>query len=388
MQLEKAESVGIVVPDIWFWQRIVTPHMMGLAAALSKLGVNVTYVAEKRISLDREEQGWLEPEVGGVMVEIAGEQQAVHRLVAIAPENSIHICQGVRANGLVGVAQKRLATRGITQWVVMETVRDVGWRGVVKRFEYNRLFRKNRSTIAGVLATGYRTPQWVVQRSVPEGKVFPFAYFLEQGEPLGDNVEPAGPFRFIFVGQFIPRKRVNWLITALGELTEQNFEVVVIGTGPLQNVLRIQAERVLGDRVTWIGKLPSNEVRAYMAAADCLILPSLYDGWGAVVSEALMCGTRVICSDTCGSAGVADESGVGSVFKADGASELKSCLEAALHAGPVSKAQRSATVDWSAALGAKAGAQYLVDILKTEFSDSIKPQVPWTNRKVSTGMRA
>jgi glycosyltransferase involved in cell wall biosynthesis len=360
--------------------------MMGLAAALSELGVNVTYVAERRMSADRKEQGWLEPEAGGVVIEIAGEQQAVHQLVAGAPEDSIHICQGIRANGLVGAAQKHLAVREITQWVVMETVMDVGWRGIIKRFEYTRLFRKKRSAITGVLATGYQTPQWLVQRGVPEEKVFPFAYFLEKGEPLEAIAEPEGPFRFIFVGQFIPLKRLDLLIAALGELTDQNFELVVIGSGPLDNVFRTQAESVLGDKVDWVGKLPSNEVRAYMAVADCLILPSLYDGWGAVISEALMCGTPVICSDTCGSAGVVDKSGVGIVFRADDAGELKTSLEAALHVGPVSTKQRSGTVAWSEALGVKAGAQYLLDILTAELSDSEKPRPPWINEQVCIGV--
>ena len=41
-----------------------------------------------------------------------------------------------------------------------------------------------------------------------------------------------------------------------------------------------------------------------MAAADVLVLPSRFDGWGAVVNEALMVGTPVICSDRCGASDV------------------------------------------------------------------------------------
>lgn len=51
--------------------------------------------------------------------------------------------------------------------------------------------------------------------------------------------------------------------------------------------------------------------RACMARADVLVLPSWHDGWGAVVSEALMAGTPAIASDACGSAGVVRASGVG-----------------------------------------------------------------------------
>ena len=351
--------------------------MMGLAAAFSELDVNVTYVAERRISADRKQQGWLEPETGGVLVEIAEDDKAVSQLVAEAPNDSIHICQGIRANGLVGVAQKQLGSHGLTQWIVMETVRDVGWRGIIKRFEYARLFGKNRHAIAGVLATGYRTPQWIIQRGVPAKKVFSFAYFLEKNKSIEIELEPARPFRFIFVGQFIPRKRLEWLIKALGGLTNQDFELVVIGSGPLEGVLRAQAVRVLKDKVKWIGKLPSNEVRAYMTSADCLVLPSLYDGWGAVVSEALICGTPVICSDACGSAGVVAESGVGGVFQADDDGELKELARKALKGGRITQEQRGELILQSNGLTAEAGARYLLDILSMRFGDKEKPRPPW-----------
>jgi len=350
---------------------------MGLATALSELGVNVTYVAEELMSSDRKKLGWLEPETGNVTIEIVSEQQAVTELVASATSDSIHICQGIRANGLVGVAQKRLSARSMAQWVVMETISDVGWRGTIKRFEYSRLLRNSRKAISGVLAIGYRTSKWVVQRGVPEAKSFPFTYFLEKNEPLKAIARPVGPFRFIFVGQFIQRKRLDWLIMLLGELMGLDFELVVIGSGPLENVLRAQAEKVLGDRVMWIGRLPSDDVQAQMSIADCLILPSLFDGWGAVTSEALMCGTPVICSDTCGSAGVVGQSGVGGIFRVDDKSELKACLEAALKAGVVTSAQRNMIIAWSSGLESQAGALYLLKILECSNGKYEHPAAPW-----------
>jgi hypothetical protein len=62
------------------------------------------------------------------------------------------------------------------------------------------------------------------------------------------------------------------------------------------------------------GSYLSTEVPRAMAQADCLVLPSIHDGWGAVASESLMVGTPVVCSDACGVAGVVQASGVGGVF--------------------------------------------------------------------------
>lgn len=367
--------------DVWFWQRIITPHMMGLARALADLGASVTYVAQDDMSRDRAQQGWLVPEPGGVRVVLAPDKKALKQLIWAAHHNSVHICQGIRANHLVGVAQRELARRGLLQWVVMETVHDPGLLGVFKRMEYTRVFKKYQGALQGVLAIGYKTPRWIVERGVPAFEVHPFAYFLDKPETGKTKQDKDCRFKFVFVGQFIRSKRLNWLIRALQSLRSDNFELIVIGSGPLEAALHNQAVEQLGEKVVWIGRLPSNEVGTYLAMADCLVLPSSFDGWGAVVSEALMCGTPVICSDTCGSAGVVSQSEVGGVFKADRFQELEKLLGQALQAGPVSGLERSKLAGWSETLSSGAGARYLIDILNCRRHNNSRPLQPWVVRQ-------
>ena len=152
--------------------------MAGLAVALAKKGVDVVFVAEELMSKERTEQGWLIADLNGVHLKLIHCINDVMELVALAPKNSIHICQGIRRNGMIGVAQLALAVRGLRQWIVMETIEDEGWRGFVKKLEYRRLFMKWRDRIEGVLATGYRTTGWVAARGMSVNSVFPFAYFL------------------------------------------------------------------------------------------------------------------------------------------------------------------------------------------------------------------
>ena len=51
---------------IRFWQRMVTPHMSGLAEALALRGHCVEYVAEEILSGERAAMGWTTPELRGV----------------------------------------------------------------------------------------------------------------------------------------------------------------------------------------------------------------------------------------------------------------------------------------------------------------------------------
>src|SRR5262245_31851210 len=132
MQAGSQRQALDLAEPVWFWQRIVSPHMAGLAEALAAQGRPVTYVAEREMSADRAAQGWRPPTLGLAQLHFAPDADAVTKLVAAAPLGSIHVCQGLRGNGLVSLAQQALAGRGLRQWVIMETVDDSGWRGALK----------------------------------------------------------------------------------------------------------------------------------------------------------------------------------------------------------------------------------------------------------------
>ncbi len=351
--------------EVWFWQRIVTPHMAGLANALATHGCSVHYVAEEAMSAGRADLGWDVPELGSATLHFCSKDGEAARLVSDASQSSVHICQGLRANGYVSEVQQLLAKRDMQQWVVMETVDDRGWRGVLKRLEYSRLFRSKRNVIQGVLASGYTTSDWVIRRGMSSARVYPFAYFLtDMTPPEGDEIRSNGLVRFIFVGQFIKRKRLELLLQALATLEHCSpFELIVVGSGPLEQSLRSMSEATLPGRVRWIGRVQNREIPELVAQADCLVLPSNHDGWGAVVSEALMVGTPVICSDSCGAAEVAKRSGFGQVFARDDLNGLRQSLRAAIDVGPVRFNQRAELAAWARCLNATAGARYLIDII-------------------------
>lgn len=357
--------------------------MAELAVALARRGYQVTYVAQREMSDDRAQQGWIAPALLGVQLQLAENSEAMQRIVQVAPADSIHICQGVRANGIVGLAQIALAKRGLRQWVVLETVQEVGLQGLLKRLEYDRLFWFRAKTLHGVLAIGHQTARWVAARGMPAGKVHPFAYFLPSVNVSFVHSQPADrPFRFMFAGQLIPRKRVDWLIKALAGLVNQSFELWVVGAGPEEMALRALAARTIGNQVRWLGQLALPDVPTVMAQVDCLVLPSVHDGWGAVASEALMVGTPVVCSDACGVAGVVRASEQGGVFATDEMDSLQALLSHVLDNKIMDEVSRKLLADWANCLCADAGAEYLDNILS--FSDSAsfsRPVEPWSSQR-------
>ena len=96
------------------------------------------------------------------------------------------------------------------------------------------------------------------------------------------------------VGRLLPWKGVDHLITALRRLPE--IRLLVAGDGTILDVLKAQAAD-LGDRVTFLGNVPREQMPLYMRAADYVTLYSGYEGLSHTLLESLRVGTPVIASD-------------------------------------------------------------------------------------------
>lgn len=372
------------MPSVYFWQRIITPHMALLAESLAQRGVAIVYVANSEMSADRLQQGWRAPALRSAKLHIAPDKAAVKNMVETAPIDSIHFCQGVRGNGLVRITQRHLRRRGLRYWVMIEKVDDDGWLGVFKRLIYRALLWHQRSSLSGILAIGADTSAWIAARGFPSSKIYPFAYFLQQANWAGTACEPysigaESRFQFIYVGQLIRRKRVDELISALGQLDRDDVELTVVGIGPLETELQGLAERLLPGRVRWLGQQPMSVIPVLIAHAHCLVLPSRHDGWGAVISEALMVGTPVVCSGACGASIVVRGSGEGSVFSASHRTALRAALAKQIQRGKLPKHKRAQLSAWAGCLNADSGAVYLQKILDYHEGGGERPSAPWLN---------
>jgi glycosyltransferase involved in cell wall biosynthesis len=107
----------------------------------------------------------------------------------------------------------------------------------------------------------------------------------------------AAPGVILHVGRLVEKKGTKVLIEALARIA--NAKLVVIGDGPRRGVLERQA-RELGDRVRFLGELPSDEVANWMRRASVLAVPSLTaadgdaEGLPNVVVEAAASGLPVV----------------------------------------------------------------------------------------------
>lgn len=120
------------------------------------------------------------------------------------------------------------------------------------------------------------------------------------------------PERYILsVGTIEPRKNLTSLLEAYHNLKKGRSEsgLVIVGKkGWLYaDFFRRLHELGLEDEVLFPGFVPDDDLPAFYSAADLFVFPSLYEGFGLPVLEALACGTPVVASNAASLPEVAGE---------------------------------------------------------------------------------
>ncbi len=110
------------------------------------------------------------------------------------------------------------------------------------------------------------------------------------------------PHYFLFVGTLQLRKNVARLIRAFAQVAHQDPDVVLaLGgkLGPRAGALHeLIGQLGLSNRVRWLGYLPDADRPSLYAGAAAFVFPSLYEGFGIPVLEAMAWGAPVIASNT------------------------------------------------------------------------------------------
>lgn len=136
--------------------------------------------------------------------------------------------------------------------------------------------------------------------------------------------------RFIYSGRLATVKRVDTLIDAFAKIATErpDWDLLIIGGGPLEAELRDRVPASLSERVAWTGFIDDpQELAVLYTCGEVFILPSSYEPWAVVVCEAAAAGLAIIASEVVGAAGELCRNGVnGSTFPAGDVDALAAAL--------------------------------------------------------------
>ena len=351
----------------------------------------VRVIAEENLPVQRRLQGWSLPDFGAADLIVAPASKDRARLANEATgSNAVNLFSGIDAYPETYRTLKRLAGSRAMLGVMVEPGRhNDGWRALLRRFKHRGLAWRWRRRLDLVLATGDLGCVWWQSAGFPANKVFPFGYFTAQPDenlsagPVSTSEKPV--FRMLFVGQLIHRKGLDLLFHALSKVSDKKWALDIIGKGPQEeSYMQLAEKKGFNARIYWWGALPNAQVLACMAQADLFILPSRYDGWGAVVNEALTMGTPVLASDACGASCLLTADWLGMTFSSENTDSLVNALQECLARGPLPENRRIQIRKWAKnSISPEAAADYLIQILQRtgaqSSSSGLRP--PWESVK-------
>jgi glycosyltransferase involved in cell wall biosynthesis len=135
---------------------------------------------------------------------------------------------------------------------------------------------------------------------------------------------------FLFVGQLIHRKGLQYLLKACASLKVQgvsDYTLLILGTGPQQQEFQSLSQSYgLEGCVQWIGQVSYEQLSTYFINADVFVFPTLEDTWGMVVLEAMGFGKPVLCSKWAGAFEMVVEDENGYIFEPINHEELAKLL--------------------------------------------------------------
>jgi glycosyltransferase involved in cell wall biosynthesis len=312
-----------------FWLGVVSPHISEALRALALMpDQTVIVVAEHALAEVRKSIGWNTPDCSPAHVLIEPKDAEIEQLIEKdCSKDTVHMIAIEKRGSLNRRVLPRLARTGAMVGLMSETVDNRGILGTVRRVKYSLDRYSIEDKIDFLVVVGQVGVQWYKSVGYGPSHIFPLIYVTERPVPAADSDsawKETEIFRVLYLGHFIRRKDGITAIRALAGLRDCDWQFDAVGNGPdLGRWKRAANESGVADRIRFHDAVNNRMIGNLFENTDLLLLPSRYDGWGAVVNEALMCGVPVVCSDNCGAAELLREPWRGATFKAGSAEDLR-----------------------------------------------------------------
>lgn len=297
------------------YTNIISPHQLPLAREITqRIGKeNYRYIYTEKFHAERMKMGWQCSQVDDVRcLRLDLRQQSSENAEARDwLENCDLLLCCPRDLGLI----ERRSQRGRRTYYVNERWFKPPW-GCLRMFvpSYRRMAKRFVSLAEEycefrLLPIGVHACRDFERLGVPSDKMTAWGYFVAPSQQRISRQPaeiPKRTLRVLWGGRLLAWKRVDTLLKA-GACCRKKFPIslTVVGDGPFRNKLERLAKRMFGAQLAGMRfehSVSIGKIRELMRLHDVYVLPSNgYEGWGAVVSEALEEGMTVFGTHEAGS---------------------------------------------------------------------------------------
>lgn len=340
-----------------FWQNVISIHQIPFLKALSTKH-NVTLCVEKSIENVRAEEGWKIPDLGDIRIYVAPNDVKTKSLLNAS---SIHVFSGISTYPMVYDAFKKAVAKGFRIGVLSEPYDPRGIKGILRNIKYQLLYLRYGASIDYLFVTGLLGEKCYSKTAIKSDKIKQWGYFPSGASTLKYETVNDLP-AIIYIGKLDNRKNILKIVEYMVTQSHRFNRFTIIGNGPHKDA--ISALIANEKKIELLGNIPNDKIPSYISQHDLLLLPSLFDGWGAVINEALLCGTRVLASDMCGGSILLQHNTRGLYVPID---RYLCTLDMELNRPPLSQRQRNNIRSWAITnISPLVAAEYFSSIFKGE----------------------
>lgn len=367
--------------NIIFWQNILSPHQLPyIIHLLDNIEIKkVVLLSGEDISIERKQMGWEffnHDKIGNIEIIINPNNEKIKEIFSLYEEDSWHLFSGIRGFKFVFEAFKESINYKIKRGIITESPNTFAfglyngkplWLHKIRFFIQDKKYARY---ISKVFAIGDEAISYF--KSVYKNwDVIPFTYCTETYNFNNESTSKKN-VNFCFVGSLSLRKSPDSIIKA-GIIINKEINISFIGGGEKESVLKRLSNKNKKINVTFHGFKKNKEISLLLSNQDVLILPSIRDGWGAVINEAIQSGLFVICSDKCGAKELLRDKRIGRVFRCNDIYELSNIMNFCIDNIDIIRNDREYRKNWAEKrISGKVIAQYMIDCLNNK-----KAERPW-----------
>ena len=221
---------------------------------------------------------------------------ALDSALTALPDGSQAVIDGLAMGGLPAIVERHASRLAITA-LVHHPLADETGLGAPEQQRFRISETRALAAVGHVIVTSVYTARRLADFAVPAEKIA----VIEPGVELGQlaSGDGSGTPRLLCIATITPRKGQDLLVEALSGLTSLSWQCDLIGAldradAYIDKVRKAIDAHQLNERIRLLGSQPTDRLSEHYRQADLFVLPSHYEGYGMVITEALAHGLPVV----------------------------------------------------------------------------------------------
>jgi glycosyltransferase involved in cell wall biosynthesis len=141
-----------------------------------------------------------------------------------------------------------------------------------------------------------------IEQGIPAEKLrlLPYGVDVSRFQPVAEPA--AGRFDVLFVGGMSLQKGIQYLVQAYLRISHPAKSLTFVGAPSQELIAMLKGRGLWPSDARVLGHMPQTGLKNVMSRSHVLMLPSIQDGFGMVMAQAMACGCPVIASRNTGGA--------------------------------------------------------------------------------------